>query len=272
MTKRTKISRINTTRTIPDNNMSTKSKKVSADTKTSAKKRKNSQKKKTFNTYIVKVLKQIHPDLSIGEKEGIPMINSMLEVLVKNIARAVSLLLRRTGKSTVTSREIMYAVRLVFPGELNKHAYSELAKAVTRYNATLASVRTPEKKQRVVAEEGKRSKASRAGLVFSVSRTSKIFYPYVQGLNIRKGAGAAVALAAVLQYICAEILELGGNAARDSKKKSIKPRHLALAILNDEELSLLFKRTVMQGGNIPNIHTALLPKHNINKNNKVIRE
>ena len=104
-----------------------------------------------------------------------------------------------------------------------------------------------------------KSRSSRAGLQFPVGRVHRLLRKgnYAQ----RVGAGAPVYLAAVLEYLAAEILELAGNAARDNKKTRIIPRHLQLAIRNDEELNkLLGNVTIAQGGVLPNIHSVLLPK------------
>uniref|UniRef100_A0A8C4S5I1 Histone H2A n=2 Tax=Erpetoichthys calabaricus TaxID=27687 RepID=A0A8C4S5I1_ERPCA len=82
-----------------------------------------------------------------------------------------------------------------------------------------------------------KTRSSQAGLQFPVGRVHRLLRTgnYAE----RVGAGAPVYLAAVLEYLTAEILELAGNAARDNKKTRIIPRHLKLAVRNDEELNKL---------------------------------
>ena len=104
-----------------------------------------------------------------------------------------------------------------------------------------------------------KSRSSRAGLQFPVGRIHRLLRKGNYGERV--GAGAPVYLAAVLEYLSAEILELAGNAARDNKKSRIIPRHLQLAVRNDEELNkLLAGVTIAQGGVLPNIQAVLLPK------------
>lgn len=101
------------------------------------------------------------------------------------------------------------------------------------------------------------SRSTRAGLQFPVGRVGR--YLKKGNYSKRVGAGAPVYLAAVLEYLTAEVLELAGNAARDHKRSRIIPRHLQLAIRNDEELNKLFANvTIAHGGVLPNIHQVLL--------------
>mmetsp|Transcript_4937 Transcript_4937/g.8810 ORF Transcript_4937/g.8810 Transcript_4937/m.8810 type:complete len:145 (+) Transcript_4937:292-726(+) len=102
------------------------------------------------------------------------------------------------------------------------------------------------------------SRSSKAGLQFPVGRIARFLKK--GGYASRVGGGAPVYMAAVLEYLAAEILELAGNAARDNKKARIIPRHIQLAVRNDEELNkLLGNVTIASGGVLPNIHAVLMP-------------
>ena len=103
------------------------------------------------------------------------------------------------------------------------------------------------------------SRSAKAGLQFPVGRIGRFLKKGKYATRV--GGGAPVYLAAILEYLTAEILELAGNAARDNKKTRIVPRHIQLAVRNDEELNKLFGSvTIAQGGVLPNIHSVLLPK------------
>ncbi|XP_057873423.2 uncharacterized protein LOC131079477 [Cryptomeria japonica] len=104
-----------------------------------------------------------------------------------------------------------------------------------------------------------KTRSVKAGLQFPVGRIARFLKRGRYAKRI--GAGAPVYLAAVMEYLAAEVLELAGNAARDNRKSRIIPRHIQLAVRNDEELSkLLGGVTISGGGVLPNIHQVLLPK------------
>ncbi|XP_058457193.1 histone H2A, sperm-like [Malaya genurostris] len=115
--------------------------------------------------------------------------------------------------------------------------------------------------------EKQRTKSSRAGLTFPVGRIATALRKgnYAE----RIGVGASIYMAATLEYLAAEILELSGNAAKDNKRSRIVPRHIQLAVRNDEELSVLLKEvTISEGGVLPNIQAILLPKSTKAKNSQ----
>ena len=104
---------------------------------------------------------------------------------------------------------------------------------------------------------GSKTRSAKAGLTFPVGRIAR---------HLRKGrfakrigSGSPVYMAAVLEYLTAELLELAGNACRDHKKNRISPRHIQLAVKNDAELNgYIGKATIASGGVMPNIHAVLL--------------
>ena len=95
------------------------------------------------------------------------------------------------------------------------------------------------------------SGSTRAGLIFPVGRCSRKIRQGRFAKRVSVGAGCF--MAGVLEYLTMEILDLAGQCAAEAKKKQIKPRHMQLAIRNDEELNKLMCETqISQGGVIPN--------------------
>jgi len=98
-------------------------------------KKKKAARKETYSSYIYKVLKQVHPDTGISNK-AMSIMNSFVNDIFERIAGESSKLASYNKKSTISSREIQTAVRLILPGELAKHAVSEGTKAVTKYTSS----------------------------------------------------------------------------------------------------------------------------------------
>jgi len=98
-------------------------------------KKKKRKRKESYAIYIYKVLKQVHPDTGVSSK-AMSIMNSFVNDIFERIAAEASRLAHYNKRSTITSREIQTAVRLLLPGELAKHAVSEGTKAVTKYTST----------------------------------------------------------------------------------------------------------------------------------------
>lgn len=101
---------------------------------TGEKKRKR-KRRESYSSYIYNVLKQVHPDVGVSAK-AMSIMNSFVNDIFERIASEASRLALQNKKSTISSREIQTAVRLLLPGELAKHAVSEGTKAVTKYTSS----------------------------------------------------------------------------------------------------------------------------------------
>jgi len=93
------------------------------------------KRKESYAIYIYKVLKQVHPDTGVSSK-AMSIMNSFVNDIFERIAAEASRLAHYNKRSTIASREIQTAVRLLLPGELAKHAVSEGTKAVTKYTSS----------------------------------------------------------------------------------------------------------------------------------------
>merc|ERR1712040_4726 len=108
---------------------------VEKSSKSKSKGGKGKKRKESYAIYIYKVLKQVHPDTGVSSK-AMSIMNSFVNDLFERIAAESSRLAHYNKRSTITSREIQTAVRLLLPGELAKHAVSEGTKAVTKYTSS----------------------------------------------------------------------------------------------------------------------------------------
>lgn len=121
------------------------------------------------------------------------------------------------------------------------------------FNITFRKKKVEKKKTRSVGRN------ARAGLQFPISRIHRSLRQSKYAKRI--GVNSSVYLAAVLQYLTTELLELAGDMAHSKKRSRITPQHIQLAIRNDDELCKLLSDVVIaEGGVVPNINPALLPK------------
>lgn len=102
---------------------------------TSTPKKKKKKGTESYHTYIYKVLKQVHPDNRISQK-AMSVMNSLVNDLENRIVEEAAHLAKVNKKQTIGTREIQTAVRLVFPGELAKHAVDQGTKAVTKFTSS----------------------------------------------------------------------------------------------------------------------------------------
>jgi len=216
--------------------------------------------KYNFRRYVSMNVKQVHPEMGITF-EAANEVNYMLHYVLEKLMCAANQLIIHSHRGTVTRGVVLSAAKLVLPGELGAHAISDAHKALATWFTS-----GPGKKGKGTTK----NQSSRAAIKFPVKRVANVMRIYADNCS-RLSAKAAVFTAGLLDYLCLEILELAGNAAREYKKQRINTRFIKIAIVNDEELKDLFSSVTLSGGIMPNIHHKLLPK-NAKKKDKVETE
>ncbi len=98
------------------------------------KKKRSTKTTQSYSSYIVKILKQVHPKMGISKRSK-SIMNSLVNDTFEKVATEAGRLVRYNDKGVLGSREVQTAIRLVLPGELAKHAVSEGTKAVTKFSS-----------------------------------------------------------------------------------------------------------------------------------------
>jgi len=100
-------------------------------------KKKSSKSKKDikFNTYIHRVLKQVHEDVGIT-KQGMAVMNDTLVSAYHSILEEACRLVKMRNRETLTSCDIQSAVKLCLPGELANHSVNEGTRALANYGSS----------------------------------------------------------------------------------------------------------------------------------------
>ena len=190
-----------------------------------------------LKSYIYKVLKQVHPDTGMTS-EAKQSVNNLLNLILEKLVWVASDRVQLRGMKTLQAEDIAFALAFVLPEELKKHAVSEHTKAIVKWNA--------HNDDRSPANGTRTGAGAMAGLTFPPTRIENVVRAISPMDRISKTTG--ISLAAILEYLAAEILEFAGNAARDDKKVQIAANHVDAAVAGDEELAALFEGVLLPGG------------------------
>ena len=187
-----------------------------------------------FEKYIFKVLKNISDDTKITMNAK-KQLNSSLLILCKKIYTVTFELMLVSDKKIISKKEIVNSLKLILSGDLLDKCLSQGEKATALENIF------PH---------------------FIVDKALKV-YTKKGGLVVSKAC--CVFLAAVLEYITAEILDISSNYAKINKHVCITIKDIDLGVRNDPEFSKLFNNlniTLLGAGTIPFIHPVIETKSN----------
>ena len=189
------------------------------------------------------ILSRVHPPSMPGNPNfsfhisSIRVLASLADDIVSILYPDMTVGAKAGKRALFLVEDVGFAVRTNFPFHLAKFALSEFTKAISR-------VDNGSDPQLMIDVQ----------VVTTVLESQELLAPMYE-------PRMPIALAAVVDYVLAEIIELAGNVTRDRKAAQIKPADIYKAIHNDEELQNLFQSAIIPGGGvIPNIHPVLVPR------------
>jgi histone H3/H4 len=189
-----------------------------------------------YKGYLYRVLKPVHPDMGITE-EGLNETNMLIHSLAERIVLAAVKLVNGAHKKTVSSSDILSAVKLVMGDNILSKSAERLAKdSLAKFIGAGKGTRA-----------NKISRSDQAGLLFSVSRTENVIRHHS---NMRVSANAGVLLASVLENISAQVLDTSGILCRNAKRVRLTSRCITLAINEDDDLRDIFLGSARLSGGV----------------------
>jgi histone H2A len=203
------------------------------------------KKNHNFEIFISKILKQVseHGNITLNAKQ---QLNSFLCILAKKISYISSELTIFSKKKTISEKEVRNSIKLILIDDILKNSLIEGEKAIETFEKNDIGG----------------SRQNKAGIIFPPSITEKFLRNFGNS-KLMITSLAPIYLAAVLEYLTFEILDLSNNYVNDDKRVRITIRDIEIAIRNDYELDKLFNKinvSFLGGGVIPFIHPSLIRK------------
>jgi histone H2B len=188
----------------------------------------------SFIIYINRTLKEVYPDMNLST-DSKRYLQKLITSFLEHFAIYASTMMEQHRSKTLSHKDVQSAIRLFFVGELGKHAISQATKAVTQFTAFV------NKKNGVRV-----SVAEKSGIIFPPSRVRYILENELADYksDFRISSIVPIYLAAVIEYLIAEILELSGYQETDDYKKTIQIDDIKNVIKKDNELSRTLCRLV----------------------------
>lgn len=184
-----------------------------------------------YNNYITKLAHEMECGIT---GDALSTMNNLTNFCLSSMVRiANSLLITKNNRKTMSAETFQSATRIFLPVSLAESAQKAGLKAVMKFDA-----------KKETDHPVSRSEAS--GLIFPVPRTENVID--LLRISERKTGNAAIYVTGILQEIIKQLLEKSNEQAKLTNKVRITPRHIKLAIVEDPDFSVVFRKVVIGGG------------------------